>query len=166
MYHVYSIPIQPILKVFFSLFQKFFCLPARLSGRSGGQAAQGGQPSRRPQQQRQRQPAQGEQVDRTAQKQGGHVEHLDLPVPPGQGEGEQQHGGPQPEQQVQAKGQPAPAKLPAQRPQPVVHKPQCAARQHRLAEGRRLGQDVHPHGFSAAAGRKSRPGPRPGRPHR
>ena len=94
------------------------------------------------------------------------MEHLDLPISSGQGKGKQQHGGPQPKQQVQAKGQPALAKLPAQRPQPIVHKPPRTARQHRLTKGRRLGQDVHPHGFSAAAGRKSRPGLRPGRPHR
>ena len=103
--------------------------------------------------------AQGEEISAAPQQEGGDVKYLDLPVSPGQGKQEQRGGSPQPEQQVQGEGQPAFGKLPAQRPEHIVHQAQRPARQYRLPKGRRLSQSVYAHGLQRSSRAKKPPRP-------
>ncbi len=142
------------MEEFFSIFQKFF-RPLRQRPQRGGEQPpdSAGQPGR-PQQRRQRQTAEGEEIGPAPQRHRGHVEDAHPPVVPGQGEQEQGRRSPQPEQQIQRKGQ---ADRPPGAPQGahgVVDQPQQRTQQERLPEYGGLARDVHVHAQRSSRERK------------
>ena len=104
------------------------------------------QPFQNPEQSRQHQPAQGEQVKPSAGQEGRRYVEPGFPVFPEEGHPEQQHHHAQPEQNVQRKGQPPPPGAAAQGPQHVVDQAQTSAQQQTQQKDLPLDRHVHTHG--------------------
>lgn len=144
--------------MFFSNFQKFFCLPPRQPDRGRKQPEYRLYPPGQPEQRGQHQAAEGEEVQPAPQRRRRHMINAHLPVVGQQGEGKQPRRGPQPEQQVQQKGQRGQPKAPAQGAHSVIDQAQQNPQQAPLPKDRRLAQNIHMHGQRSSRARKP---PRP-----
>ena len=144
--------------MFFSNFQKIFCLPPRQPDRGRKQPEHRLYPPGQPEQRGQHQAAEGEEVQPAPQRRRRHMINAHLPVVGQQGEGKQPRRGPQPEQQVQQKGQRGQPKAPAQGAHSVIDQAQQNPQQAPLPKDRRLAQNIHMHGQRSSRARKP---PRP-----
>ena len=144
--------------MFFSNFQKIFCLPPRQPDRGRKQPEHRLYPPGQPEQRGQHQAAEGEEVQPAPQRRRRHMINAHLPVVGQQGEGKQPGRVPQPEQQVQQKGQRGQPKAPAQGAHSVIDQAQQNPQQAPLPKDRRLAQNIHMHGQRSSRARKP---PRP-----
>ena len=142
--HIYSIPPNPNLKVFFSVFEKIFYppdSPPRRGGRSGEDP--GNSPGRQAQRWQDK-AAHGEKIGAAAQEKARRLVDAHLAAAKAQGKGEQPRRRARPEAEVQREPQPPGHALP-QHPQHVVQKPQHRPDAKRRAAAHSLGGKAGPH---------------------
>lgn len=150
-YHVYSIPFKPILKVFFLHLKKFFTEICTFFPGCRNHFPQTHPSVRQKSKERQRQPAQCEEVSTASHEKPDPLIDADFPVSPKDGKEKQGNGGGEPEAEIQHSRPPS-TRLPLpHNPQSVIHHAQSRAHDHSLQKVDPLGCHIHSHQRSSRA---------------